>query len=146
MIMQSNSDTIRILPALPTAWKNGHMNGLKAVKDFTVDTSWKDGEPTKVTITNNQGQSIPVLHKNLSKAMVTKNGEEIKLQVNENGVGVISGDKGDVFVIDFTKLPTAISQAANAENAITVQAKGRMSTSRNSLQLRCSTSKAAEWW
>lgn len=126
MIMQSNSDTIRILPALPTAWKNGHMNGLKAVKDFTVDTSWKDGEPTKVTITNNQGQSIPVLHKNLSKAMVTKNGEEIKLQVNENGVGVISGDKGDVFVIDFTKLPTAISQAANAENAITVQAEGRM--------------------
>lgn len=36
MLMQSHTDSIEILPALPAAWSAGEVSGLKAVGDFTV--------------------------------------------------------------------------------------------------------------
>ncbi len=125
MIMQSNADTIRILPALPSAWKAGHMNGMKAVKDFTVSTTWAKGEATRVTIVNNQGQTIPVLYKNLAKAKVYVDGKLTTLAVDENGVANLSGEAGTTYVFDFdgTYTPTGIQTAS--DNALRVNVEGR---------------------
>ena len=113
MIMQSNADTIRILPALPTAWKNGHMNGMKAVNNFTVSTSWKNGKATRITIVNNAGQTMPVLYKNLANAKVYVDGEYVKLDVDQNGVATLSGKEGTTYVFDFDdSYMTGIGQTA----------------------------------
>ncbi len=42
MILQSHTDAIEILPALPSKWKDGKMEGLKARGNITVDVHWKD--------------------------------------------------------------------------------------------------------
>lgn len=126
MIMQSNSDTIRILPALPTAWKEGKMMGLKAVKDFTVNTEWKDGKATYVAIRNNQGQTIPVLYKDLAKAIVYKNGTKVTdFAVKENGVATLSGNAGDTYVFDFVGNydPTGIEEAGSAQLELSVEGR-----------------------
>ena len=101
MLLQSNSDTIRVLPALPSAWPAGEITGLKAVKDFTVSTAWKDGKATRITITNNQGQTIPVLYKNLGEATVYVNDVKTELAVSADGVATLSGEAGTVYVFDF---------------------------------------------
>lgn len=44
MLLQSHTDTIQVLPALPKAWKTGHVTGLKAIGNFTVSVAWKDGK------------------------------------------------------------------------------------------------------
>lgn len=55
MLMQSQNDEIKLLPAIPARWSDGHANGLRARGNFEVDQSWADGKLTSVTITSNSG-------------------------------------------------------------------------------------------
>lgn len=50
MLMQSHSDTIQLLPALPSAWPEGKVVGMRARGGHQVDFSWKDGKVTDYRI------------------------------------------------------------------------------------------------
>ncbi|MFC7648048.1 glycoside hydrolase family 95-like protein [Streptosporangium lutulentum] len=58
MLLQSQHDTIDVLPALPSAWPTGSVTGLRARGDVTVDVSWKDGAGEKITL--HPGKTGPI--------------------------------------------------------------------------------------
>ena len=60
MLLQSQDNIIEILPALPSVWKNGHVTGLKAVGNFTVDITWVNGKPTATRIVSHKGAPLVV--------------------------------------------------------------------------------------
>ena len=51
MILQSTPESITLLPALPTQWKDGSATGLRTRSGASVDATWADGKATAVRIT-----------------------------------------------------------------------------------------------
>jgi alpha-L-fucosidase 2 len=52
MLLQSEDGELRILPALPAAWPDGSVTGLRARGAVRVDIAWADSELTEVSVTS----------------------------------------------------------------------------------------------
>ena len=60
MLMQSHRGFIELLPALPRAWPEGSVKGLRARGDWTVDFAWKDGAVTHCAVKAGVGGKLRV--------------------------------------------------------------------------------------
>ena len=96
MLLQSYDDIITLLPALPSAWKEGSVSGLKAQGNFIVDEAWQDGKLTSASITSRAGQPLRIRYDNLEDVgyFFLLNGESVAPIASE-GVYTIPGVKAD---------------------------------------------------
>ena len=82
MLLQSQVDKIELLPALPDAWKNGKVSGLRARGGFEVDITWQDGKLISATIHSDTGEPCAVSYGGKTVDLKIKKGKFITLNGN----------------------------------------------------------------
>ena len=85
MLLQSYDDVVTLLPALPSAWKEGSIKGLKAQGNFTVDEEWSAGKGTKARVTNNLNtdRTVSVRYNKKVQTYNIKAGETLVLDLTQ---------------------------------------------------------------
>ena len=97
MLLQSHTGEVHLLPALPTAWPAGHINGLMARGGFEVDIDWMDGKLNECIIHSKLGNKCRV--RSSGPVQVTDNGKPVNATMLEENVVQFDTKAGRTYVI-----------------------------------------------
>lgn len=130
MLVQSQLGYTQFLPALPTAWKDGRVDGLVARGNFVVDMEWFDGRATRFGVTARNGGRFTGSYPGIADATVT-DADGNAVPVTADGPDKISfaTTQGAAYtiVVDDSAIRSSIhvGGAASAAQAIDVDARVR---------------------
>ena len=94
MLLQSQGGTIRLLPALPSAWPEGKITGLCARGGFEVDIEWAGGKLKEAVIKARRGGECRVL----GDVEVRREGEPVQVS-REDGAVTWETEAGAAYLI-----------------------------------------------
>lgn len=82
MLLQSHNGVVQLLPALPAAWPDGRVSGLKARGNFEVGIEWHGGVAEKITVKSLSGAPLNLTYRGNMNFMETKKGIVYKFDSN----------------------------------------------------------------
>ncbi|MDP9352613.1 MAG: glycoside hydrolase family 95 protein, partial [Chloroflexota bacterium] len=83
MLLQSHTGEICLLPALPSAWRQGYVRGLRARGGFEIDIAWQEGRLSHATIRATRDRTCRV--RTATPSAVTSQGTPIPLETSVAG-------------------------------------------------------------
>lgn len=83
MLLQSHTNEIVLLPALPAVWHTGRVKGLSARGGFVVDMTWQDGVLLEATIHSKTGSGCTIRYGDERRYLHMKPGDKVTLAGKE---------------------------------------------------------------
>ena len=79
MLVQSREQEVILLPALPKAWEQGTVKGLRLVGNAGIALAWKDGRLLQCRVTADQAYEGEIVYGSVRRTVKLKAGETIVL-------------------------------------------------------------------
>ena len=95
MLVQSHMGFIQFLPALPSAWPDGEIKGIRARGGFEIDLSWKDGELASAEILSTKGGECRI-HSD-QPLVISSNDEQVETIAGEDGTFAFLTEEGRTY-------------------------------------------------
>jgi alpha-L-fucosidase 2 len=95
MLLQSHAGEINLLPALPKAWPQGSVSGLRARGGFTVDMKWKEGHVTVAELRASRTGSCKIRGMGINAVKVK--GQPVKSVRNADGTLEFTATAGKTY-------------------------------------------------
>ena len=117
MLLQSQLGYVQFLPALPNAWENGAVEGIKARGNFTISESWKHGLADQFTVcyegTETSAEFIGE-YEGIADAKVYADGKEIDVVRDDTNHKIrFDAKQGIIYTIDVSTIKsTKVIEAA----------------------------------
>ncbi len=123
MLLQSQLGYVQFLPALPDAWNNGSINGLKARGNFTINQTWRNHQATSFEVTYEGSETSSLFtgeYSNIKDAKVYANGKEVKFNIINNNQISFEAKANVTYTIDMsnTNQASLINQANTLLNEL----------------------------
>ncbi|MFD2941123.1 glycoside hydrolase family 95 protein [Flavobacterium notoginsengisoli] len=80
MLVQSDENEIRLLPALPDAWSEGSVKGICARGGFEIEMTWSNKKPENVIISSKNGGKTTLIFGDQKQEIVLKKGEKLEVK------------------------------------------------------------------
>jgi alpha-L-fucosidase 2 len=88
MLLQSHAGFIQLLPALPEAWSQGSVSGLRARGGFEVAMTWDEGQLTEAVLLSLAGEPCTVRYGQATATFKTTKGKTYRLRIEKGKISV----------------------------------------------------------
>jgi alpha-L-fucosidase 2 len=85
MLVQSHLGAIDLLPALPQAWQEGRLSGIKARGGFTIDLEWREHDLVEAVVISEKGGKCSIRYGKSEIVISTEQGSLVEV---DNGAFV----------------------------------------------------------
>lgn len=103
MLLQSQGDSVDLLPALPDIWANGSVSGLRARGNVDVSMKWSEGRLDQAELTAHSAlESLAVSYSGIASAkVVDSQGKAVKISKDGKDRISFTAAEGETYIIIF---------------------------------------------
>jgi alpha-L-fucosidase 2 len=97
MLVQSQLDTIQLLPAIPNEWESGQFKGVCTRGAFELNFTWKNRQISKISVLSKAGEMCKITIP--QNAVIFCDGKKINFKKSTNNIAVFKTQKDKIYDI-----------------------------------------------
>lgn len=101
LLLQSSTTDLYLLPALPTLWKEGNIQGIIGKNGAQIDMSWENGMLKTAAVLNVTGNPMYIIYTKTNKIQLGYNGKSTVLKAVKGRFELPKSKAGQLFQLKF---------------------------------------------